>query len=168
MPPRQPSDAGSAITELQKDVYPAARHLAVYAGENRKIFESSDRMLREQMARVVLFDYVLREREANNDPYNTGEIKAGPVEQAMNKGFSFGNVFKSKAFQQFVGTLTPARIEAFLTNGESRSQICNNIVLNALNPSKEIGMGNPSTQPLQQGMTQQPKAESGPKITTVP
>ena len=152
MPTYQASNAGNAITELQETVRAATRQLAVFAGENRKFSDDTayGSILKTHMAKIILFDYVLREREANNGPQNTGPIKAGMVEQAMNHGFSEKDLLNSPAFKQFIGKLTPARIETFLNNGESRSQICNEIVLGALAPAKANAMSSQPTQPQQQ------------------
>ena len=82
----------------------------------------------------------------------------------MNRGFSASNLLASPAFKQFIGKLTPARIEAFLNNDESRSPICNEIVLGALAPAKTNTMSSQPVQPQQQLQQNTNQPTAAPKI----
>ena len=142
----------------------ASEQLAKLAGKNFQIGPGYAANIRENMARVVLFDYVLRERAVNQQ---TGEtISAGPVEQAMNDGFTVGKLAKSPLFQDAIGKLTPARIEAFLNNNEARSPKFNEIVQNTLSPAKvNVADNQPVQQQLQQELAPnktEPKVLGGP------
>ena len=165
MPACKPSDAGPALERLQQGIPAALDQLAKFAGKNFRMGETYAKNAREQMAKVVLFDYVLRERNANGQDGNT--VTAGTVETALNKRFSASVLAGSPEFVAAIGKVTPARIEAFLNHNEARNQKFDGIVQNALSPVK---VNAPVNQVAQQPKIEMepPKAESKPMVNPGP
>ena len=123
---------------------------------------------KESMAKVVLLDCVLRERVGNTKPGNEGNVVAGTVEKALNNGtLDYRRLAKSPQFNALVGKLTPARVEAFLMNGESRNGVFDSVVLGMLAPVKAKGMDNQPVSQPQIGLNQ-PQAQSQPPKAAAP
>ena len=165
-PPAQPSDADNAVGKLQKAVPTSVRGLARFLGVKKELGEYYIKGFKEQMAEIVLFDYVLRERLVHNGAANHGEIKAGPVERALNEGdIAAFELAASPEFNQVLGNFTPARVEAFLNNDESRNKMFDTAVLGMLAPVNALG-NQPAGQQPQLGMSQraQPQQAEPPSI----
>ena len=168
MPPCKGSNAGEALGQLQKDVAGSVNMLAARAGANKEMSTSVQNDMRVHMAKLVLFDYVLRERAANNADPTAENLVAGPLEQSLNqsKGATteaINKLAKSDAFKEAIGKVTPARMEAFLNNKESRSKDFDKVVQSALSPAKANAnvMGDQAAQVT--NVLEQPKAELQPE-----
>ena len=150
------SDAGDAMVRLHNNMSGTVDQLIKLPLTNVPIKESTAKNFRTLMANVVLFDYVLRERTANGQTQKDGPITAGTVEKALNNRLiSSSALANSPEFKEAIGKVTPARVEAFLKNDESRNKKFDTIVQNLVSPVKANTMGN---QPVQQ----QPQAEIDP------
>ena len=168
MPKCLPSDAGPAVENLQKMLPAAVEQLVKFIGTKLVIGENTSRFTKESMAKVVLLDCVLRERVGNTKPGNEGNVVAGTVEKALNNGtLDYRKLAKSPQFNALVGKLTPARVEAFLMNGESRTGVFDSVVLGILAPVKAKGMDNQPVPQTQIGMNQ-PQAQSQPPKAAAP
>ena len=155
MPACKASNAGEALSKMQKEVVSSINLLAARAGANMEMSASVQKDMRVHMAKVALFDYLLRERAAYNPAPTADNLVAGPLEQAMNKSETatmdaFDKLANSEAFKNIIGKVTPARMEAFLNGKESRTkaQEFDKIVQEGLGLTKPA-VSAPSTQPAQ-------------------
>ena len=160
MPKCLPSDAGPAVEELQKSLPAAVDQLVKFAGTKLVLGENTNRLTKENMAKVVLLDYVLRERIGNAELGNEGNVVAGTVEKALNNGtLDHKRLAKSPQFNAVIGKLTPARVEAFLMKGESRVGDFDEAVRGILVPVKANVMGDQAVQAQPTAVMGQPKVQ---------
>lgn len=163
MPACRPGTAGPAIERLQQEAPDAVDMLARFAGKNIGMKEGYANQARESMAKIVLFDYVLRERLVKGQ--NGDTVMAGTVETALNNGFTASYLAQSAEFREAIGKITPARLEAFLNDDESRNRKFDAVVQNVLAPVKANVLGN---QPVQQPQVElgqnQPQSEPKPMV----
>ena len=164
------SDAGDGLAKLQKEVSDVIPTLAAHAARNKPISESFQKAVSEGMAKMVLFNYVLRERMANGQAgENIENIKAGMAETALKEGANAVavKVANTKEFKELIGKVTPARLEAFLKNNEARSKDFDGIVQNVLSPVKVNAVSNQVAPQQPKVELEQPKAEAKPMVPGV-
>jgi hypothetical protein len=148
MPKCQPSDAGPAMNQLQNDLPGAVNQVIKFTGMTKKLGANTSAQIKESVARMLLFDYVLRERAANGEVGKEGPVKAGVVEKALNDQLiSPSKLARSPEFDKAFGKFTPARAEAFLKGDESRTNAFDAVVLSVLSPVKANAMANQPAQP---------------------
>jgi hypothetical protein len=163
MPVCKPSNVGNAAGDFQKLISGDIGTLIKGTGLTTRLGDGNAKHFRTAMARIVLLDYVLRERNGNERNRNSDTITAGLVETAINnKGFRLFTLVNDPKFKEAIGEMTPARIEKFLTENESKKGLFDNVVRGALFPSM---VNAPASQPLQQPTTviNQPVRPSEPK-----
>lgn len=151
MPACKPSNAGDALPRMQNELKTLVGRMAMYGYKNEPIGENTQSTFLETMAKMVLFNYVLKERVANGQ---TGDnIEAGPVETSLVK-FKYGSTVAklkdSAEFKEVIGKITPARIEKFLKDSEAKSKDFEKIVRGALFQTKEIAPAKQADQPQAQ------------------
>ena len=152
------SDAGNAMVKLHSNVRASLEQLARLPVSNAKLKESHARNFRELMAQVVLFDYVLRERTGNEQPQRDGTVVAGAMEQALNRNIITPTALaRSPEFIEAIGKVTPARVEAFLKNGESRNRKFDSVVEKLVSPVKVNVAGNQAIQKQPTAAMKQPE-----------
>ena len=164
MPKCQPSDAGPAMDQLQKALPGAVNQVIKFTGMTKKLGANTSAQIKESVARMLLFDYVLRERAANGEVGKEGPVKAGVVEKALNDQLiSPAKLARSPEFDKAFGKFTPARAEAFLKGDESRTNAFDAVVLSVLSPVKANDMANQPAQPQAQVAMNQAQAQPQPE-----
>ena len=152
IPTCAPSDAGDGLYKLQRDIpNNIVRQVIKYAGLKTQYPEHIMNSCKVNVARIVLFDYMLWERQAYSGNTNgDGKIVAGPVERAYNEHrISAEKLVKTAEFDKIFGKFTPARFEKFLVDDESRKHKFDKAVLSLLAPVKENDGNQPAKQPQQ-------------------
>ena len=146
MPPCTNSDIGGALEKARQNIFPNAGIIAMIATRNQPISESYANNARVSIARMVLFNCALRERQVNAgaDP-----IVAGPIERQLGSEKFVYKLAESEEFKKLIGDVTPARLEAFLKNHEEKLQKFDAVVLNALAPEQSVQQETQLTQEVQ-------------------
>ena len=125
------------MVKLQEKLPGAVREIVNVLGVEKMLGDIHRDNVQENMARLVLFDYILKERAIYNKPEKKGEITAGPVEKAFNEGnLTPSSLARTPGFRQVLGKFTPARLEAFLKGDESRKGLFNIAVMKAATPAR--------------------------------
>ena len=169
MPACKASDAGDIVDKMRSEASYSIDMLARRANQNQAMDSTRQAEMRLMMAKVVLFEYVLRERVAINGP-NAENIVAGPVEKALNESLNArsnaaSQLAKSEGFKKLFEKVTPAQIENFVNNKEARKQDFDKFVQESLPKPKE---NTAAQQQMQQSVVQQqpkpaPKVNNGPQ-----
>lgn len=143
MPACAHSDIGDALEKARQGMYSNAGMIAMIATRNQPIPESYANNARVSIARMVLFNCALRERQLNAgaDP-----IVAGPIERQLGIEKFVYKLAESEEFKKLIGDVTPARLEAFLKNHEEKMQKFDAVVLNALAPEQSRNLAAQPTQ----------------------
>ena len=157
------SDAGQGLYKLQLEIPDSVTAVIRYTGLKTQIDEFRMNICKKNVAKIVLFDYMLRERQAHSEKID-GNIVAGPVERAYNnKSISAENLIQTPEFKEIFGKFTPARFETFLLNDESRRGVFDKAVQRLLVPVKANGMANQPAQPQAKVEMNQPQAQPQPE-----
>ena len=176
IPKCAPSNAGNGLYKLQLDMPDnIVRQVIRFAGLKTQFPEQIMNNCKVTVARMVLFDYMLRERQMYSENTNgDGQIVAGPVEQAYNdKRIYPEKLVKTPEFDKIFGKFTPARFEKFLVNDESRNGKFDEAVQGLLAVVKSNDGNQPAKQPQQPAVTinqsqPQPKPQPEPPKPAVP
>lgn len=172
IPACAPSDAGDGLYKLQQDIpNNVVRQVIKFAGLKTQYPEHIMNNCKVAVARMVLFDYMLRERKMYSENTNgDGQIVAGPVEQAYNdKRIYPEKLVKTPEFDRIFGKFTPARFEKFLVENESRHGKFDEAVLGLLAPVKENDGNQPAKQPQQlTAEKNQPQVQHEPSKVAAP
>ena len=161
MPPCPKSDIGDVLDRQRQNMYTISGTLAMTASRNEPYSPAGATSTKENMVRLVLFNYALRERAAIK-PLEDGTILAGPVEHLLDNRQIISHIANSEAFNNMIGKITPARVEAFLKNHEAKSPQFNAVIREALAPAKA---NVPENQPQQ---LQNEAAQAKPQVKTGP
>ena len=161
MPACPKSDIGDVLDRQRQNMYTISGMLAMTASRNEPYSPAGANNTKENMVRLVLFNYALRERAAAQ-PQEDGTFIAGPVEHLLDNRQIISRIANSEAFNNMIGKITPARVEAFLKNHEAKSPQFNAVILEALAPAKANAPENQPQQMQKEAPQASPQVKAGP------